>query len=64
MEVISLSMILYIKSITLKNDASSEMTNFQRDLFSKRAFLKMRILNFVSYIVDDSVCDHLLIYLK
>ena len=40
MEVISLSMILYIKATTLINDASNEITNFQRDLFSKRAFLK------------------------
>ena len=64
MEVISLSLILYIKSITLKSDASSEMTNFQRNLFSKIAFLKMKALIFISYIVDNSVCDYLLIYLK
>ena len=29
------SIILYIKTVTLKNDASSEITNFQRDLFFK-----------------------------
>ena len=40
------------------------MTNFQRDLFFERAFLKMKTLNFVSYIVKNSVCDYLLPYLK
>ena len=40
------------------------MTNFQRDLFFKRAFLKMKTLNFISYIVDNSVFDNLLTYLK
>ena len=40
------------------------MTNFQRDLFSERAFLKLMALNFVSYIVKNSVCDYLLPYLK
>ena len=35
-------MILYIKTISLKNGASSEMANLQRDLFFKRAFLKMK----------------------
>ena len=50
---------MYIKAITLKNDASREMNNFQRDLFFKRAFLKMETLNFISYIVENSVCDHL-----
>ena len=28
-------MILYIKTVTLKNDASGEITNFQSDLFFK-----------------------------
>ena len=28
-------MILYIKTVTLKNDASGEITNFQNDLFLK-----------------------------
>ena len=50
---------MYIKAITLKNDASREMNNFQRDLFFKRAFLKMETLNFIFYIVENSVCDHL-----
>ena len=40
------------------------MTNFQRDLFFKRAFLKMKTLNFIFYTVDSSVFDHLLPYLK
>ena len=54
-------MILYIKTITLKNDASIKMTHFQRDLFFKRAILKMMT---ISYIVGNSVCDLLLPYLK
>ena len=58
------SMILYVKTITLKNDSPSKMTNFQRDLFFKRAFLKMKALNFISYIVDNIVCDLLIPYLK
>ena len=29
------SIILYIKTVKLKNDASREITNFQRDLFLK-----------------------------
>ena len=29
------SMKLYLKTVTLKNDASGEITNFQRDLFFK-----------------------------
>ena len=40
------------------------MTNYQRDLFFKRAFLKMKAVNFIFYIVNNSVCDHLLPYLK
>ena len=32
------SMILYIKRVTLKNDASNKMTNFQRDLFLKEHY--------------------------
>ena len=64
MEVISFVPRWYIKTITLKNAASSEMTNSQRDLLFKRAFPKMKTLNFISYIVDNSVCDHLLPYVK
>ena len=56
--------ILYIKTIKLKNYTSGEMANFQRNLFFKRAFLKMKTLNFISCIVDNSACDHLLLYLK
>ena len=40
------------------------MTNFQRVLFFKRAFLKTKTHNFISYIVDNSVFDHLPPYLK
>ena len=47
MEVISL----------IPNDASSEITNFQR-------VLKMKILNFIFYMIDHCVCDQLLLYLK
>ena len=47
MEVISL----------IPNDASSEITNFQR-------VLKMKILNFIFYVIDHYVCDQLLLYLK
>ena len=58
-------MIPYIKAVTLKTDASSKITNFQRDLFLKSIpFLKMKTLNFVFYIIDDGVCDQLLPYLK
>ena len=32
------SMILYIKTVILKNDASSELTNFQSDLFFKEHY--------------------------
>ena len=55
-------MILYIKIITLENGASSEMTNFQRDLVFKRAFLK-RTTQILFPIVVNSVYDHLLPYL-
>ena len=40
------------------------MANFQRDLFFKRAFPKMKTLSFISFIVDNNVFDHLLPYLK
>ena len=40
------------------------MTNFQRVLFFKKAFLKTKTHNFISYIVDNSVFDHLPPYLK
>ena len=51
------SMILYIKTDTLKNDASSETTNFISEVST---FLKMKILNFIFLIIDHSTCDQLL----
>ena len=50
-------MILYIKTDTLKNDASSETTNFISEVST---FLKMKILNFIFLIIDHSTCDQLL----
>ena len=32
------SMTLYIKTVTLKNDVSSEITKFQKDIFFKEHF--------------------------
>ena len=55
----------YEKTVTLKNDAPSEIANFQRKgAIFKRAFMKMKILNFIFYIIDHSTCDQLLPYLK
>ena len=51
------SMILYIKTDTLKNDASSETANFISEVST---FLKMKILNFIFLIIDRSTCDQLL----
>ena len=50
----------YIKKISLL----AKLANSQSNLFFKRAFPKMKTLNFISYIVDNSVFDHLLPYLK
>ena len=55
------SMILYIK--TLKNDASSEITHFQRDLFLNSIPEDEGQL-FCFYIIDHSFCDELLPYLQ
>ena len=55
-------MILYIKTIALKNDASSKMINFQRALFFKRAFLKMKTFNLfpiLSIIVFVIIYSHI-----
>ena len=51
------SMILYIKTVTLKNDVPSKINNFQGDVFLKK------ILYFTIYIIDYSVCDKLSPYL-
>ena len=45
-------MIMYIKTVTLKNDAYCEITNFKIET----TFLKSKILD----IMDHSVCDQLL----
>ena len=52
---------MYIKTGALKNDASSEITKFQGDIFFKEHSWKRRM---IFYIIDHSVCDQLLPYLK
>ena len=50
----------------MTNDISSEITDLQKDLFVKTHSwrLKTKILCFISYIIDYSVCDQFLAYLK
>ena len=58
------SMILYIKIVTLKNDASNKITNFQSDPFFQEHPHRMKILNFIFYIIAHSTYDQLFPYLK
>ena len=54
------SMILYIKRVTLKNDASNKMTNFQRDLFLKEHYWRwwisilFSILSIIVFVISYS----------
>ena len=64
-EAISFIPPLYsIEKQLLKSDASSEITNFQKDLFFKEHSWRQRLYNFFFYIISHGVCDVLLPYLK